>query len=784
MKQRRDKYREAQPADVRASWPAWLRRLLAVGSAALVVATTLVPSEGAVHEGTYAALATCWCLVFVLWSIVALLEPGTKLALGWTEIAGGAFVAWHSLTALLWMGHGNDRQTLNALWLMIGYGLTALLLRRSITSPRIARALILVMIWLATTLAALGYVQYFVTLPAMRARYEQNPARFLTEQGISTDLASPERQLFVGRLRSVEPLATFALTNSLAGFIAPWLIVTLAVGLTALGDRAQRRTLIAATVVAALLAGCLLLTKSRTAVLACAVGVVLLAIYGTRRGRLGSWIGWKWPALAAAVLMVIGLGVVYVGGLDAQVLSEAPKSVLYRLEYWRATAALIADHPVWGCGPGNFQEAYSAYKLPQASEMVRDPHNFLLEIWAIAGTPAIVLLLATLAALVVDLSWAKRGNVAAPAATAPESTQDLKQLRMLVVGGCAGGLVLGAVVAWLSGFPLEMLGDTAVPWAWCIGLPLAFAAWWAFGAWVWQGELPLGAVIVGGVVLLINLLAAGALMFPGVVVTALVLLPIALSLAAESNGENSGAPEADVAGGDWPIPSLGRLALSRPAAGGLVAAAFLLTVACLRTEYQPVLLSRSELRIAHRHLQQGQGDDVEASALASAAFDPLSPDPWRLLAEIRVRRYLNSPDAANWQSFVAAADEFRRRNPRHHGQFFLRGNWYFLAWQRGQQPQTLAEALSSYREAIARYPNWALYHGQFAWALQAAGRQNEARQEADRAQELDDAMPHVDQKLATLRIADWQPSPAGSTPLTRPETAELTVETLRTTTGR
>ena len=53
----------------------------------------------------------------------------------------------------------------------------------------------------------------------------------------------------------------------------------------------------------------------------------------------------------------------------------------------RATAAMIADHTLLGCGPGNFQEHYARYKLPQASETVGDPHNFLLEIWATAGTP-------------------------------------------------------------------------------------------------------------------------------------------------------------------------------------------------------------------------------------------------------------------------------------------------------------------------------------------------------------------------------------------------------------
>ena len=50
---------------------------------------------------------------------------------------------------------------------------------------------------------------------------------------------------------------------------------------------------------------------------------------------------------------------------------------------------MIADHPLFGIGPGQFQQFYARYKLPEASETIADPHNFLLEIWSTAGTPAL-----------------------------------------------------------------------------------------------------------------------------------------------------------------------------------------------------------------------------------------------------------------------------------------------------------------------------------------------------------------------------------------------------------
>ena len=53
---------------------------------------------------------------------------------------------------------------------------------------------------------------------------------------------------------------------------------------------------------------------------------------------------------------------------------------------------MIKDHPWLGVGPGNFQDYYTQYKLPTASEEIRDPHNFLLEVWATSGSFALVAL--------------------------------------------------------------------------------------------------------------------------------------------------------------------------------------------------------------------------------------------------------------------------------------------------------------------------------------------------------------------------------------------------------
>src|SRR4029078_10506938 len=200
------------------------------------------------------------------------------------------------------------------------------------------------------------------------------------------------------------------------------------------------------------------------------------------------------------------------GGLDMEVLSEAPKSVLYRLEYWQGTARVIVDHPLLGVWAGDFQEAYAAYKLPQASETVADPHNFLLEMWATAGTPAVLLLIALVLGFVVDLSVKMySGKQSDPA----DENLPVAPANWIIFGGAAIGLLIAYIVATALGYPLQDISKAIpLPVVWLLGFPLLAAAWLLLDAWIARGELPLSSTVIPQIVLLINLLAAGAIVFP------------------------------------------------------------------------------------------------------------------------------------------------------------------------------------------------------------------------------------------------------------------------------
>src|SRR5205085_3788352 len=115
----------------------------------------------------------------------------------------------------------------------------------------------------------------------------------------------------------------------------------------------------------------------------------------------------------------------------------------------------------------------------------------------------------------------------------------------------------------------------------------------------------------------------------------------------------------------------------------------------------------------------------------------LSPEPWRLLADLQLARWQAGGTAGHWTAFVEAADTFRRLDPRHHLAWYTRGTWFLTAWKKSQRREDLEEAVDAYRHASWYYPNSALYRAQLAWMLHLAGDEKAARKEAEEAHQLD-----------------------------------------------
>jgi tetratricopeptide (TPR) repeat protein len=696
-----------------------LDQWLLAGVVALLVATPLVPSESTVHEGSAATLNLLWMLALFAWAALVVLRPDPQIKFGWTGVAAVFLVGWHTLSALTAGMAGNGRQALNMLWQMIAYAAAAFLLRQLVKSRAQCRALIAILIAFAALEAAQGYYEYFISKPAMLATFQKNPDQVYRDLGATS---ASQREHLRWRIESVEPLGTFALANSLAGLLAPWLVALLGIILAMFESRSDRRMLVGALVLAAAIAGCLLLTKSRTAILAVGGGIVLLVLYG----RSSGWrIGWKLPVAAALIAVVIGLGVVAVGGLDVQVLSEAPTSVLYRLQYWQSTAAIIAEDPLLGCGPGQFQEAYARYKLPQASETPRDPHNFLLEIWSTAGTPALAAVLAMAIAWVWQLAQSRAAD--------PFDSSEFRARgffgRLMLYAGGALGIVLGFAAATIAGYS----PPTGI---WFAGLPAAAATLAVLDPWIVGGRLPTSVPIVALVVLLVNLLAAGATSFPGVFLTAWVLVPVSLA-------------QADSPAWTW--------SPSRPAGLAVLVATLALATLCMRTELSPVLTVPSRIAAAEQHSTVGKIAAARHELERAAADDPWSPQPLRHLAHLELHAWAVSRQAADWNRFAAAAESYRARDPRHHLQHTDRGNWMLMAWRISGDRAHLQAAIEAYQQAVVWYPAQALARAQLAWALHLGGRRSEAHFAAQEAVRLDALHDHRELKLVNQMVYDPQP---------------------------
>jgi hypothetical protein len=706
---------------------------------ALFVARPLFPSEGAAFQGDGLPVVMLWSVLAVLWLLGAVGRPQFRVRFGWTDAAVMLLIAWHTLAAVWAARHASPRPAVNMLWEWIALGLAFFLARQLVVGRREARAVVAVMIALAVALSGHGLYQYFYEMPTTRAMYQVNPEGVLREAGLALTSDPVERHLFEDRLQSTEPFATFALANSLAGYLATWLVVLGGVafgGAVAAGfDRRLRggswsvghwgRLLQTRLAVPALccglpIAACLLLTKSRSGYVATGLGLVLAWVLCREpKGRLG----WRLAAAVAALGVALVAAAVATGGLDRQVLSEASKSLGYRVQYWQSTLRMIGDHPLIGCGPGNFQNAYTAYKLPEASEEVADPHNFLLEVWATAGTPAVLALLAVLGCFAWG-SWDGRGRAAERPHPSPlPEGEGILDLPVYVFGGAGCGFLLAVPLGLISAAPP---GVTAV----LLGLPLAAGCVALLGGWIYHGRLPVLLPVVGVVVLLVNLLAAGGIGFPGVAGSLWLLMALGLNTFQADRPPRT-------------LPRISALAM--------LVAALALAAACYASAYGPVLRCQGGTRSAYQ-----DPANAEEHLLAAAKADPLAVEPWEQLVSAASSAWQEekTPQALErFERYLARYDEvLAELAPNSSRAWLAGGELHEKVYSATGRRSDIEAAIEAYSRAVELYPTSGLCRAELALAHHAAGNLEAFRREADRALRLDEQTPHLDKKLpARLR---------------------------------
>ena len=761
----------------RASDAAWQPWFLAA-AATLLAARPLFPSEGA-ERGDGLPVVMLWLALAVMWWLFQAGRPRIRFRFGLPDAAVAVLTAAYAVSGLFAVFRGTARPAVNMLWEAVGFGLVFLFLRQFEWLARRVRAVLAVMVATAVGAAAFGLYQYGVEMPAVQAAYRSDPARYLELAGLGEYLNNPDAlRLFENRFFSREPLATFALTNSLAGFLLPWGIVLLAAtGHIAArawlgGRRLLRRfrdsgrgdasaekapgdaaAILRALILLAALSAlglCLILTKSRAGYLAALFGAVALA--WSNRGVLGRRVYYLLSAGAAAVALLAGLAFA-LGGLDPLVLYEAGKSLLFRGQYWQATWRMILSQPWLGCGPGNFRFVYARFKLPDATEDISDPHNFLLEVWATGGIFALAALLVLLAVFFLRI-WrygkASRrvlsGEVGTAARPAASPGPDSREARRLTAA---------LVAAWPLGFALSLLSSAPQTLAsLMVGLPAALLTYWALQGWVRapvrQEAAPspgeAGLCGLAAAVLLIHWSASGGWSFAAVSQSFWLLAAVGLSCLEDAAGPSSPRIAADFREAPGPV------------AYALTAVFAVLTLSCYATAYAPVLRCRAVMEQASR-------SDVDprlalAALDAAAQADPLAVEP--LLRRLAVLGTAlaqggegsppglprgESDQERLRQDLDRTAAELLKRAPNSDSAAFSVALAYLRAAERTGDAEALRKAEAAARRALELQPGQVLYRARLADILHQQGKSAAAAREAEAALRQDDAITNPERKL-------------------------------------
>ena len=519
--------------------------LLTIFAFALLTAEFLWPAEDAVNGGGL-HLIVLWLVLATLQAIFCWLERSDKgrrfsRPAAFTLIDAGMLLiaAGHVLsTAVVFQAEGDRRAALNLTLEWSGLFFIWRLFRSRCMEPFFAAQTLQVVIAVAVSLSAFGIWQHHVFYPEQAAWYRGQRAELdeslgqsdgrgvlraaelvsqLQEQGIPVE--GTDRILWENRLlSSSEPFATFSLANTLAGVLATALV--LLIGQTTVqwksGEIRTVFRMALSVLQICLITYCLVLTKSRSAWLGAAAGLLILSVVRSRTTTARKMLQWGMGGCICAMILA---GAAALGGaLDKEVILESPRSFQFRLLYWTGALEMLKDHPVTGAGPGNFRQLYLKYKADESSEEIRDPHNFVLEAWSAGGVTSLVGLLLFVGCVLKGLAREYANN-----------TGDLRSPllsgrnpRKIVPCGLALGFLIQEIWLWINGESL--LTQTPMHAVLLTGLVVALLQ-----AGIRPVAVDRVSCFAAAVVMMVNLLAAGGFEMPAVVLLLLVCAVVVAS---------------------------------------------------------------------------------------------------------------------------------------------------------------------------------------------------------------------------------------------------------------
>ncbi len=756
----------------------FLRRAALGLLALLFVTRAYYPSEDA-DSGSGLVWVLCLIGVAGLGIVANLLSGVTRFRWTWTDGLVITLIVLVGLTA----GHAADRRVaITMAWEWGGLGLLYLLARNLPRTRAESTTLAGIMVATGVAVAAYGLYQVSVELVQLRLMFARNPDAMLTQLNFMP--GSPGAVAFQNRLmNSSEPFATFALANSLAGFLVGPLVLLLAVGLENLkrdgkGSRFASLGMAASAVLTLLI--CFILTKSRSAYIGLAVAAAVV-VWNYRSVVPRRWLLAVGVGTAVMILALIAAGVAS-RQLDIQILTEARKSLGYRWEYWVGSWGVITDAPApfaptsgshdllnlggsepdapthrafwWGVGPANFAGPYLRHKLPEASEEIQDPHNMVLEVWAESGLFAMLALVASLVVGVAQILAPARAEEpdAEPTESKARSPRSRSTAWLAVMGG----------LGWFGVWGLGKLNpvtqdDMLMRWlvlgaAWGLAVILIGPVWL---------RRPIPAVGLGAAVvaMAVHLLAAGGIGIPSMAMALWLSLALGLNLREDRPAGR--------------LRSRSGLTLGVLLACGWSVIAGTYYGAVVPGWRSDLALSEAQVALAAKPPRY----EVARQALTAAIdADRYSIRPWLALADLEYR-FWQSPESGtkhktSWTKVLLTLDKAVEGTYRDPDNLALRRNQASYArkilnelpdakpFEVLELQGTIAKAN---RHSVRLYPTSALFRGELASANAELGLFQDAITEARTALQLDAITPHQDKKLPpqirsylTNKIPEWE----------------------------
>ena len=708
----------------------------------------------------------------VLWLVGSALRGRLTVRCRKLAIAIGLFAALSLASAL---AASNRRAALDGWIEQLSLMLAAFMMIQLCRNRRRLIAAVVVMAALGATMAARGYWQVAVEAPQGVADFEANPAERLGQFGWQP--GTPEADVFEARVRDWSAKGFLGAANPFGSMliVLGFAALGLAVDKLRAASKARREfknasdhkpgevepTTVAATLAAILAAATLvviLLTRSRGASLAAALaGAGLLAAFVWRDALARRWrkcVAWAMIALVALVAATA------IYGLRNDRLPT--KTLTFRWYYWTASMQILAENPLLGTGPGNFDDAYLRCRRDLAEEDIQMPHNVIVHALTEYGVAGGVCLLAVIGWLVLlalkpaappgngdrlffetqprpSESQAPNGQNTSQAVSSPWAMG-----AVIVLGVMAARLILWratesqAVILMQTIIPAAVLAVMLAALAWAgrgfRGLPE--------GAGVTISRIALAAAAVGFVV---HNLVTFSLWMPGPATLFYLAVGAAAAVGAQAgqDGIPSGEQSSDAV--KAPPPPAGSTA---GLSWTLAAVAAGLVIAAVAIFWLPVASKTSHTSAMLRALRAGDLRAALEQADAAAKADVLDPRPAADAARVTLLA-ARIPGAPRSQAMLVAHTYARQAVARDADDWTYRRLLGELAWSAltAGAPQIAKNISDGDKAYLARKPDDATRN----W-LEAARLLPPAPAQAFGSKEYAEAV-RLNPKNARLRMA-------------------------------